>query len=221
MAWQNGARANLLVEGCISADEIKKQFEDNGLTVQFYQPQRFSDPLWYLQSAFERVFGCLAGASAYLTPANNQGLAPHYDHVCVFVLQTEGSKTWRLYQPSDEIALAEEHSPDLARDQLGQPQQVVLQPGDVLYMPRGTVHEAVAGTTSHHSTHVTISVYHKHNYKNFVASMMPLLLDKAFAEVRMLLSFACMFGVPSDRHALFLLTRSCFHCFAAPVHGIS
>lgn len=37
----------------------------------------------------EEVFGCLCGASAYLTPPKAQGLAPHWDDVEVFVLQTE------------------------------------------------------------------------------------------------------------------------------------
>lgn len=56
-------------------------------TVQFFQPQRFSDDLHRINAGFEFIFGSLAGASAYLTPANSQGLAPHHDDVDVFVLQ--------------------------------------------------------------------------------------------------------------------------------------
>lgn len=56
-------------------------------TVQFFQPQRFSDDLHGINAGFEFIFGSLAGASAYLTPANAQGLAPHHDDVDVFVLQ--------------------------------------------------------------------------------------------------------------------------------------
>ena len=56
-------------------------------TVQFFQPQRFSDELYRISAGFEHVFGSLAGASAYLTPAHSQGLAPHHDDVDVFVLQ--------------------------------------------------------------------------------------------------------------------------------------
>lgn len=42
-------------------------------TVQFFQPQRYSDPLWALSSKLEQVFGSLCGASSYLTPAASQG----------------------------------------------------------------------------------------------------------------------------------------------------
>jgi hypothetical protein len=60
---------------------------DRGFSCQFYQPQRYVDGLFALNSAFETIFGGLAGASAYLTPPNAQALAPHHDDVEVFVLQ--------------------------------------------------------------------------------------------------------------------------------------
>lgn len=71
---QNGSRANLLVDGRIREADLKHQFEENGLTIQFYQPQRFSDPLWYLQRDFENVFGCLAGKKN-IGVANNVGIS--------------------------------------------------------------------------------------------------------------------------------------------------
>lgn len=66
--------------------EVSNAFK-NSQTVQFFQPQRFSDELHEINAGFEHTFGSLAGASAYLTPANSQGLAPHHDDVDVFVLQ--------------------------------------------------------------------------------------------------------------------------------------
>ena len=76
--------------------ELEQAFKDK-FTVQFYQPQRFGDELHRINAMLENLFGSLAGASAYLTPANTQGLAPHWDDVDVFVLQTEGSKSWNLW----------------------------------------------------------------------------------------------------------------------------
>ena len=35
----------------------------------------------------------------YLTPPGTQGFAPHYDDIEAFVLQLEGKKHWKVYQP--------------------------------------------------------------------------------------------------------------------------
>lgn len=35
----------------------------------------------------------------YLTPPGTQGFAPHYDDIEAFILQLEGKKYWRLYNP--------------------------------------------------------------------------------------------------------------------------
>jgi bifunctional lysine-specific demethylase and histidyl-hydroxylase MINA len=73
-----------------NAREVSEAFSQLQ-TVQFFQPQRFSDELYRISAGFEHVFGSLAGASAYLTPAHSQGLAPHHDDVDVFVLQVSVS----------------------------------------------------------------------------------------------------------------------------------
>jgi hypothetical protein len=58
--------------GYASSTRLVKLF-DKRHTVQFFQPQRYSDPLWALSSKLEQVFGSLCGASSYLTPAASQG----------------------------------------------------------------------------------------------------------------------------------------------------
>jgi hypothetical protein len=50
-------------EGLINADEVHQCFSQAGFTIQFYSPQRFSHPLWYLLESCERKFNCLSGAS--------------------------------------------------------------------------------------------------------------------------------------------------------------
>ena len=37
--------------------------------------------------------------NSYLTPPGSQGFAPHYDDIEAFVIQLEGKKHWRLYNP--------------------------------------------------------------------------------------------------------------------------
>ena len=42
---------------------------------------------------------CVYFYFSYLTPAGSQGFAPHYDDIEAFVVQLEGKKHWRLYNP--------------------------------------------------------------------------------------------------------------------------
>ena len=148
---------------------------NKGYTIQFFQPQRYSDFLWDLQSHLETLFGALVGSSAYLTPKNTQGLAPHHDDVEVFILQTEGSKTWRLYNPIQPLARGASH--DLPREVIGEPtHEFTLNQGDLLYFPRGVVHEAVA--TDSFSTHVTVSTYQRYSHVDFLTESVPLWLSK-------------------------------------------
>jgi hypothetical protein len=168
-----------------------------GYTIQFFQPQRFSDMLFRVNASFENEFGTLAGASAYLTPSGTQGLAPHHDDVEVFILQLEGTKRWNLWDhslfPSSErqavpLPLPEHYSDDIDRNFLppisknvSLSESVLLKPGDLLYLPRGTIHEAVA--QEQFSTHVTISVYQHYNYKAVISRMLQPLVEKAFSEL--------------------------------------
>lgn len=99
--------------------------------------------------------------NAYLTPAGSQGFATHYDTHDVFVLQVDGRKHWRIHSPvlpdplerqpwggrADEVSAVAEGRPVL---------DVVLEPGDALYLPRGWLHSAQAQESS--SLHLTVGI---------------------------------------------------------------
>lgn len=103
-------------------------------------------------------------ATGYLTPANAQGFGLHYDSHGVFVLQIEGRKTWNLYPPLlpfpldsqrwREGALSAQARQDMR--QRGPHARYELCPGDVLWIPRGWLHDVF--TTGRASLHVSLSV---------------------------------------------------------------
>jgi len=146
----------------VQSHKVQQLFQ-SGCTIQALHPQQYSDPMWLLNSSLESMFGSLVGSNCYITPPNSQGLAPHHDDVEVFVLQLQGSKTWLLYPPVDPLAPS--CSGDLPRSILGEPTELTLHPGDLLYFPRGTVHEARTGSSS--SAHMTISTYQGNTWADF------------------------------------------------------
>ena len=75
----------------------------------------------------------MVGANVYLTPPGTQGFAPHFDDVDVFILQLEGKKHWRLYEPRDQDKLPRFSSRNFAQEEIGEPfLETTLTAGDFL-----------------------------------------------------------------------------------------
>ncbi|MGE0703412.1 MAG: cupin domain-containing protein [Vicinamibacterales bacterium] len=93
--------------------------------------------------------------NVYCSPPNTQGFQCHYDLHEVFVMQIEGQKHWRVFWPTTEAPVQgwrAEDAPEGAEPYI----DVVLDKGDVLYVPRGHWHYAVAQDSI--SLHVTVGV---------------------------------------------------------------
>ncbi|XP_049325014.1 ribosomal oxygenase 2 [Astyanax mexicanus] len=170
----NGKKKVMNKEGRVNYSQLKKDFDQRRATIQFHQPQRFKDELWHIQEQLECFFGALVGSNVYITPQESQGLPPHYDDVEVFILQLEGQKHWRLYEPT--VPLAREYSLE-PEERIGKPtHDIILKAGDLLYFPRGTIHQADTPAGVEHSTHLTLSTYQNMSWGDFLLDVFPSLL---------------------------------------------
>lgn len=178
----NGKKKVLNKQGQVKNSALCKNFVQNKATIQFHQPQRFKDELWKIQEKLECFFGALVGSNVYITPQESQGLPPHYDDVEVFILQLEGQKHWRLYSPT--VPLAAEYSVE-SEERIGSPtHDIVLKAGDLLYFPRGTIHQAETPAGVDHSTHLTLSTYQRMSLGDLLLDIFPsLLCDRSKSEV--------------------------------------
>jgi ribosomal protein L16 Arg81 hydroxylase len=130
-----------------------------------------------LGRALEVHFGCCVHTNLYFTPPGAQGFEAHFDTHEVFVLQIDGDKHWRLYGPARELPTPNDQAA-VAKDRLGPPkQEVLLKAGDLLYIPRGHVHEAF--TSEHESLHLTVGV----NVQRWVDLLQQALAGAAAADV--------------------------------------
>ncbi|XP_051973440.1 ribosomal oxygenase 2 [Xyrauchen texanus] len=180
----DGKKKVLNKDGKVKFSQLKKDFEQKKATIQFHQPQRFKDELWHIQERLECFFGSLVGSNVYITPGGSQGLPPHYDDVEVFILQLEGQKHWRLYEPT--VRLAREYSLE-SEERIGTPtHDIILQAGDLLYFPRGTIHQADTPPDVDYSTHLTLSTYQNTSWGNFLLDVFPsFLFDSMTRDDRM------------------------------------
>ncbi|MFE5853716.1 JmjC domain-containing protein [Streptomyces sp. NPDC056500] len=101
----------------------------------------------------ERFLGTPVQANAYASWTDREGFGLHWDDHDVVVVQVHGSKRWRLYGSTREApTFRDVESPESPE---GDPvADIVLAPGDVLYLPRGWWHAVTAdqGTESLHLT---------------------------------------------------------------------
>lgn len=130
----------------------------NGATVRIPHIENYMQGVGEFARALEARFHMPIRANLYLTPPFNQGFQPHYDLDDIVVVQVLGSKTWSLHRdyanqqplPNGDMNFqAQRHRP------AGVPEQLELRAGDVMYLPRGFMHEA--RTDADWSIHITFA----------------------------------------------------------------
>lgn len=98
-------------------------------------------------------FAAPSEAVAFLTPAGTQAGTVHSDPSDVYVIQLAGSKHWQVWPTPERRRLGVDREYDAG--ELPAPVlDLVLRPGDVLYLPYGTPH--VAAAKEHLSLHLTM-----------------------------------------------------------------
>uniref|UniRef100_A0A8C6S493 Bifunctional lysine-specific demethylase and histidyl-hydroxylase n=1 Tax=Neogobius melanostomus TaxID=47308 RepID=A0A8C6S493_9GOBI len=158
-------------------------FYESGCSMRMLNPQAFSSTVWSVLSILQEHFGSMAGANVYLTPPGTQGFAPHYDDIEAFIIQLEGKKHWRVYSPrSENEVLPVFSSPNFSQSDIGKPiLEVVLEAGDLLYFPRGFIHQGDCLPDAH-SMHITVSSFQKNSWGDLLLKMVPAALEIAMEE---------------------------------------
>lgn len=111
--------------------------------------------------ALGQAFAGQVSANLYCSFGGVQAFGTHYDTHHVFAVQCAGEKVWTLYRNRADAPVSfPVDSPEtrawLAEQRGEVMEQITMRPGDVLYLPRGWYHEALA--TEGASLHVTYSI---------------------------------------------------------------
>ncbi len=118
-------------------------------------------PLARLGQTLGEVWGALVGANIYCSFSGVRAFGTHFDNHDVFVVHTEGEKVWNIYErradnPVDPLEDTMETRRWFEQTRGRVIEEVRMRPGDVLYLPRGWYHDALA--VDGPSLHVTFSV---------------------------------------------------------------
>jgi mannose-6-phosphate isomerase-like protein (cupin superfamily) len=148
--------------GIADAAKVFAQFE-GGATIVLQGLHRYWPPLARLVRDLEVALGHPCQVNAYITPPGSQGFDRHSDTHDVFVLQSFGAKSWRIWPPG-------EHE--------GDGREVDLRAGSTLYLPMGTPHAARTQDTI--SGHLTIGIQPQTWRTALTSTLTALMSDASF-----------------------------------------
>lgn len=166
-----------VTEGLVDADAVARLISE-GATVILQGLRRYFAPVDAFCRRLDTELGQITQAGAFLTPRDSVGAPYHYDYFDAFVCQIEGRKHWRHGDPPARVPRAAwQHG----TQELDGRHRVDLHPGDCLYLPRGTYHEA--RTDAQASLHLTIRVVQPYTYRTLLEAILEILavddLDRA------------------------------------------
>lgn len=138
-----------------------KQFLRKGASLVVNDIDSLAPGLRRLADSMERTLGGKVQANLYCSWAAHQAFGSHFDTHEVYALHIAGEKRWQVYQGRMEWPIAHP-----AYKQLGESfhtqnrgpvaMEPLLRPGDLLYIPRGQYHDALA--QSEGTIHVAFGV---------------------------------------------------------------
>jgi len=142
-------------DATVDKERLFAKFYD-GYTMILMEYEQHSPAMLRLRHDVERAFHAPLMTHVYLTPRNSQGFSPHWDPTNVFILQFTGTKDWAIYD--SPISLPTTRQPLYPGDwtRVAPTLTATLEPGDLLYIPRGFVHEA--RSTNAVSGHITLEL---------------------------------------------------------------
>jgi ribosomal protein L16 Arg81 hydroxylase len=136
----------------LSANELRNLsgWLSKGATLLITSINQLDSRVASLASLLGRDLNTPVNANSYVSSPSKQGFDTHYDGHDVFVVQLAGSKKWTVFEPGYPSPLERQTAPRGTPPRDDPYLECELSEGDVLYIPRGHWHHALAVTPSFH-----------------------------------------------------------------------
>lgn len=143
-------------EGWIDSDLVFREL-NSGATVVCQLLQNSIPRCAAFVDSLGEELGFRVDCHAFITPKHSVGLSMHYDTTSAFILQISGKKAWQLGNPLIEAPTSTQRFEERAGLSFAQTEEIILEQGDCLYLPRGVPHQP--RTTDSYSVHVTLALF--------------------------------------------------------------
>jgi bifunctional lysine-specific demethylase and histidyl-hydroxylase MINA len=142
-----------------------KDFLRRGATLVANDIDHLSAGLTAFAAAMEQALRGKVQGNLYLSSRRRQGFGAHFDTHDVYAVHVEGTKTWHIYEGRAQDPIAHPMFKTLGREHHEKAKgaklmDVHMEPGDLLYLPRGQYHDALAdeGGTVHIAFGITYPI---------------------------------------------------------------
>lgn len=155
---------------------------DAGATVVVNSAQGADRELEALAVSTTQALGIYADVNMYATPPSSAGLTAHHDHMDSIIVQASGRKRWLLCEPVGAGRTLPTRSTDVPGHPLynrydvstlvvsGDCRNLTMEPGDLLYLPRGTPHAPVTEGASG-SVHLTVGLLGDFTWEDYLKGL--------------------------------------------------
>jgi ribosomal protein L16 Arg81 hydroxylase len=157
-----------------------KEYLRRGATLVANDIDHLSPTLTAFADTIERALGGKVQGNLYLSSRRRPGFGAHFDTHDVYAVHVEGTKTWHIYEGRVEDPIAHPLFKSLSREHHEQAKgakliDVHMEPGDLLYLPRGQYHDALADEGG--TVHIAFGITYPIGF-----DVMTLLFDRVAAE---------------------------------------
>jgi len=159
----------------VDPKKLGQVFAQEKSSIRIFQAQRTFQSVAKWCRELEAIFRCPVQANIYLSPPETRGFGIHFDTHSVFALQLEGAKHWKIFDSPFPLPFNDEREAPRAFTQRVSDAKCIyeedLTKGDLLYIPRGYLHEVSSGPQP--SVHITFGVRQHSGYdllSNAIAS---------------------------------------------------
>lgn len=132
------------------------QYVRQGISTVINGLDRMDAEVERVSAIIQREFRAATHVNLYASFGRESAFSPHWDSHNVLILHLHGRKRWRSWGQPWQAPLCR----DTCRvpGELGEPQwEAVLEPGDLLYLPRGEIHAATL-CEGEDSLHLTVGI---------------------------------------------------------------
>ncbi len=119
-----------------------------GASIILNDIEKYNSNLLKISNELQRLTQGRCQGNLYFSMASHKAFGPHFDLHDVFAFHFEGEKVWNIYENIEDSPINHPIFKNSSEERIKKAgklvDQVTLKPGDLLYIPRGQYHDALA-----------------------------------------------------------------------------